>query len=211
MNGTHAWWYLARATGLVSWGLLTASVLWGFIVATRLFRKGPSPAWYLDLHRFLGGAAVAFTAIHVGTMVADGTVHFGVKEILVPLSARWHPVAVAWGVIALYLLVAVELTSLAMRRLPRKVWRAIHRSGAVLYVTATIHALTAGTDARADRMAWWAALIASLLVLFGLLVRVLSPRGTKRAAKDGATAARVPHASPPPRAQQAPAPPTPVL
>ena len=41
------------------------------------------------------------------------------SEILVPLTSSYRPVAVAWGVVSLYLLAAVELTSLARKHLPK--------------------------------------------------------------------------------------------
>src|SRR5689334_9036154 len=137
---THTWWYLARSSGLVAWALLATAVLWGLILATRIFNRVPSPKWFTDLHRFLGGAAVVFTAVHVATLVADSYVHFGWAEVLVPFASKWKPVAVAWGVISLWILVAVEASSLMMRHLPRRVWHAIHLSSFVLFLTATAHA-----------------------------------------------------------------------
>jgi hypothetical protein len=55
---------------------------------------------------------VVFTAVHVAAIVADSYVHFGLVDVLVPLAATWHPLAVAWGIVGLYLLLAVEITSL---------------------------------------------------------------------------------------------------
>lgn len=46
----------------------------------------------------------------------------------------------------MYLVVAVEATSLAMRWLPRKVWRTIHLFSFVLFTTSTVHAIQTGTD-----------------------------------------------------------------
>ncbi len=143
-----AWtWYAARAAGLVSWGLLTASVLWGLLLSTRLTRGRPSRSWLLDLHRFLGGLAVVFTGVHVAALIADSYIHFSLIDIFVPLTAGWQPWAVAWGVVALWVLLAVELTSLAKARLPLRVWRAVHFASFPLFAFATIHAITAGTDA----------------------------------------------------------------
>ena len=72
------------------------------------------------MHRFLGGAAVTFTGLHVAGLVADSYVHFGVADVLVPGASSWRPGAVAPGVVSLYLLAAVELTSLFMRRSRRR-------------------------------------------------------------------------------------------
>jgi predicted ferric reductase len=101
----------------------------------------------LDLHRFLGGLATIFVGVHVLGIVADSYTHFGLSDVLVPFASNWHPVAVAWGIVGIYLLAAVELTSLARRHLPRRAWRAIHVASFPLFFTATVHALAAGTDA----------------------------------------------------------------
>ena len=49
----------------------------------------------------------------------------------------------------MYLLLAVELTSLMRTKLPKKLWRATHVASFPLFGFATLHALTAGTDAKA--------------------------------------------------------------
>lgn len=141
-------WYVARASGLVSWALLAAATLWGLALSTKVLGKRPRPNWLLDMHRWLGGAALSFTAVHVVALLGDQYVHFGLSSVLIPLAAAWHPVAVAWGVVAAYLLVAVELTSLARARLSKLVWRRIHTASVVLFVMATIHGLSTGTDTK---------------------------------------------------------------
>ena len=140
------WWYVARSGGIVAWALLAASVLWGLALSTKVTAGGPRPNWILDLHRFLGGLALIFTGVHVVALVLDSYVHFGLTEILVPFSSAWHPAAVAWGVIGLYLLVAVELTSLARKRISKRMWRMTHFLSFPLFLMTTVHALTAGTD-----------------------------------------------------------------
>jgi methionine sulfoxide reductase heme-binding subunit len=142
-------WYIARSAGLVAWTLLTASVLWGLGLSTRAraFGHRPRPAWMLDLHRWLGGLATIFVGVHVLAILADSYVHFTLLSVLVPFASQWRPSAVAWGVVGMYLLLAVELTSLARRRLPKRAWRAVHFASFPLFLTATVHAFTAGTDA----------------------------------------------------------------
>ena len=110
--------------------------------------RRPRPAWLFDLHRFLGGLAVVFTVVHVLAVVADSYVDFSLVNVLVPLTGDWHPLAVAWGIVGLYLLLAVELTSLAMSRLPRRLWRRVHMASFLVFATTSVHALTAGTDRR---------------------------------------------------------------
>ncbi len=142
-------WYVARAAGLVAWTLVLTSVLWGLVLATRLLgRRQPGPAWLLSMHRHLGALALVFTGVHVGAILLDSFVHFGFVDALVPLASQWHPVGVAWGIVGMYLLVAVEVTSLARRRLAPSVWRRVHLLSYGLFVVSTVHLLAAGTDAR---------------------------------------------------------------
>jgi DMSO/TMAO reductase YedYZ heme-binding membrane subunit len=169
------WWYVARAAGVASWGLLAASLLWGILVSTRLLGRAVAPNWLLDLHRFLGALSVVFVGVHLGGLVADNYTHFGVADLLVPMASAWKPGPVAWGVVGFYLLVAVEVTSLLKKRLPTKVWRLTHLTSYPLYVLATTHVFLAGTD-RDNAALFWAASTVSVVLVFGTIVRVLSPK-----------------------------------
>jgi DMSO/TMAO reductase YedYZ heme-binding membrane subunit len=144
---SQLWWYTARAGGIVAWALLATSVVWGLLLSTRLRPGGVRPAWTLDLHRFLGGLAVIFVGVHVAGIIADSYVHFGLVDVLVPFAASWHPLWVAWGIVSVYLMLAVELTSLTRRWLPPALWRRIHILSLPLFVFATMHFVLAGTDA----------------------------------------------------------------
>jgi len=141
-------WYAARASGVVAWALAAASVIWGLALSTRALGPKPRPAWLFDLHRFLGGMALTFTVVHVASILLDTYTHFGIVNVVVPFTGSWHPMAVAWGIVGLYALLAVELTSLARAHLSRAVWRSVHFASFALFVVTTVHALTAGTDGR---------------------------------------------------------------
>jgi predicted ferric reductase len=189
---SHLWWYVARASGIVAWLLLTAAVLWGTLLAGRLVSVPGAPRWLLALHRHLGGSAVVVTGLHLASLVADATVHFGAKELLVPFGSSWKPGAVAWGVVAFYVLVAVEATSLAMRRLSRRTWRGIHLTAYGLFWMATVHGLTAGTEASSR---WYRLTAAAVIVttMFGVLTRVLArPAKPSRAARPARSALGTP-------------------
>jgi methionine sulfoxide reductase heme-binding subunit len=139
-------WYTIRASGIVTWGLVTASVLWGLLLSSRSTRR-PRPAWVLDLHRFIAGLSFAFLAVHVGLLLADSYIGFSPSALAVPFASHWRPAAVAWGILALYMLVAIEVTSLLMARLSRRLWHAVHLGSFAVFAAATVHGLTAGTDA----------------------------------------------------------------
>jgi sulfoxide reductase heme-binding subunit YedZ len=168
------WWYVARASGLVTWTLVTCAVIWGLALSGRVTKR-PRPAWVLDLHRFLGALSVAFLGVHVAALVADNYTHFGPAELMLPLASKWRPAAVAWGIVGLYLLIAIEVTSLMKRRLTERLWRSVHLTSLGLFVVVTVHAFMAGADAR-NPLVQWFALVSSSVVAFLLLFRVLTLR-----------------------------------
>jgi hypothetical protein len=104
-------WCLARASGLVAWTLLTTSGIWGILLATRVLGQRPPGRWLKEMHRYMAELAVGFVIIHLVTLVADDFVQFGLDDLLIPMRSQWQPGAVAWGVVAFYLLLAVEGTS----------------------------------------------------------------------------------------------------
>ena len=168
-------WYVARSAGLVAWALVSASVIWGLLVSTRSLSTRPGRGWVLDLHRFLGAVGVVFTAVHVAALAADSYVQFGVADLLVPFASEWRPAAVAYGVVAAYLLVAVEITSLLQRRLRRRVWRAVHLLSFPLWVLATVHLFAAGSDAGSPAVRY--ANLGTAATVLGLVVfRLALPR-----------------------------------
>jgi DMSO/TMAO reductase YedYZ heme-binding membrane subunit len=189
---TQVWWYVARASGIVAWALAALAVVWGMALSTRALGRRPPAPWLLDLHRFLGGLTVVFVGVHLVGLVLDPFVGFGPLELLVPLASGWKPVAVAWGVVALYLLVAVEVTSLLRSRLPARLWRSVHLTSYAVYALATVHLLTAGTDRHNPVLR--AALVASVgTVVFFTVYHLVGPgraASVKASARPPTTARR---------------------
>lgn len=181
---SRVWWYASRASGIVLWLLVAFAVLWGFAVSSRLVRKRGIPAWMLDLHKHLGTLTVVFTAMHLVALWGDSFVQFGWRELLIPMASGWKPGAVAWGVIALYLLAAVQLTSWCKRWLPRKLWHTVHMLSVPLFVTGSVHGILAGAD-WPNRLVQWGFVLVSLNVVWLATFRVLVPT------KDPATTDRL--------------------
>jgi hypothetical protein len=169
------WWHIARAGGLAAWWLASLSVLWGLVLSTRLVQTKGAPAWLLDSHRFLGGLTLAFTSLHVAALVADDYVDFAAVDVLLPFASHWRPAAVAWGVVALHLLIAIEVTSLLMRKIRRSLWRAVHLTSFMLFVAATVHAFTAGADAT-NALVQWSGLVIAGGFVFLVTFRQLAGR-----------------------------------
>jgi predicted ferric reductase len=145
----NLWWYVDRAGGLTSWLLLALSTGFGIATSARVLGGRLSRTWVLAVHRFLGGLAVVFLGVHVLGVLVNSHVPFSLVDAIVPWASHWRPGPMAWGIVAAWLALAVELTSLTRNRLPPRLWRWIHLSSYVLFFASTVHLITAGTDASA--------------------------------------------------------------
>lgn len=162
----QVWWYATRAAGMMTWATATASIVLGLLLSTKRFRAKTGP-WFLDLHRFLGGITVVFLVAHMVTLWLDSYVEFGVKDLFIPGQSGWKPEAIAWGIIAAYMLIAVEVSSLLRSRMPNAVWRAIHFTSFAAMIAGSYHAYLAGSDV--DNPVTWAIAGIGCVLTFGLI------------------------------------------
>ncbi len=144
------WWYATRAAGLMTWATSATSIVLGLLLSLNVTRQRsrrlPSKPWLIDLHRFVGGMSVVFLVLHMITLWADSFVHFGWAELLIPGASAWRPLAVAWGIVAAWLLAAVEGSSLIKKFLPERLWHGIHLGAYLVCIMGTVHAISAGSD-----------------------------------------------------------------
>jgi predicted ferric reductase len=140
------WWYVDRSAGVTSYLLLALATGFGIATSTRLFARQASHAWTLAVHRFLGALSVVFLGVHIIGVLANPHAGIGLRGSFVPFATHWHPAAMAWGIVAGWLVLAVELTSLVRNRLPPKLWRWIHLTSYAVFFGSTVHLLAAGTD-----------------------------------------------------------------
>ena len=139
-------WYAARACGMLAYLLLTASVAVGLLLSGRVRLKHWPRFALEDVHRFLGILAGSFIVVHGGALLLDKVLPFSLGQLLVPGTAPYRPLAVAFGVVAAELLAAIAVTNHYRKRLPHRWWRRAHRLNFVVWALALVHGLTVGTD-----------------------------------------------------------------
>ena len=142
----HLTWYVSGGSGS-SRGACRCIDDLGLALRHAMFRRRVSRWWLLGVHRFLGALAVVFMGVHVASLLLDGFVHFGFSDVLIRSPARGTRSRSAGAM--MYLLVAIEVTSLAKSRLPYRWWRTVHLGSYPLFALATVHSLSAGTDTTA--------------------------------------------------------------
>jgi methionine sulfoxide reductase heme-binding subunit len=140
-------WLVARAAGLVAFGLLTLSVWLGLAMSTRLL--GPKrQKSLLGLHRTLAWTGLSMIALHMGSVLFDPVLHFGLAAALVPFAAPWKTGAIAAGVVGGWLSLALASSFRLRKWIGQKGWRRLHYASFAAFALSLGHALLVGTDLR---------------------------------------------------------------
>lgn len=171
-------WFIIRGSGIAAIGLLTASILWGLMVSSRVLGRAVRAKGLQWLHESLGIGALIATVVHVLAVRFDDYIEFTWLDILIPGAAEWEPVATALGAVGLWSLAVVSLTFYAKRWIGHDIWRALHYLSFGTFAAVLGHAVLSGTD-RANLFV--AGLYLSSLVAVVLLtaIRVLTSVRTK--------------------------------
>jgi sulfoxide reductase heme-binding subunit YedZ len=167
-------WLVTRAAGLTALALLSCSVWLGLAMSVRLVppaRQKAAMAW----HQSIMWCGIACAGLHGVALLLDPVMGFTLPVVLVPGLAPWRPYAVAAGIVAGWLMLALAVSFHLRRRLTQRRWRLVHYLGFAAFVGAVGHGLASGTDLRGTT---------GLLVAGGLLApavwlvyaRILIPR-----------------------------------
>ncbi|MEO8477172.1 MAG: ferric reductase-like transmembrane domain-containing protein [Actinomycetota bacterium] len=186
-------WILLRAAGVGAYLMLFMSVAWGLIATTSIVTKRVSKPAANLFHQFTATTGLVLLVVHLGFLLIDAYMPFQVLDLLVPMRSTFRPLAIAAGVIAMYAVVAVMVSSWMRKQLSTKVWRGIHLLAVPSFTLALAHGVFAGTDT--ERWWMWAVYaLTGMLVVFLVLVRGLS------------YGYRAPRPAPPERAARTPKP-----
>lgn len=144
-------WDVARAGGFTAYILLTLSVVWGLALTMHWQTLRWPRIINSELHNFLTLLALIFTGIHVLAVWLDPYTKFGWNEMLIPLASHYRPLWMAFGIVALYLGLAIGLSTWLRPYIGYKWWRRLHVSTLLLFVLVAVHGIATGSDART----WW--------------------------------------------------------
>lgn len=195
MSGDPTLWILARSTGVLGYGLLSATVIAGLTAKSRPIRK-LNPAATVDMHRFLSLLALMAVALHGVFLVLDTSVQIPILALFVPGTSPYRPLWVALGVLGAEMMLLIHLSFRFRKRIGVRNWRRMHYATYLAYAGATTHGLMAGTDSSRP----WA--LAMYVVTTGAVVgltawRILTPGRAPRPAAPPRPAVPAPVAAEP--------------
>jgi hypothetical protein len=181
-------WYLGRASGILAFILLTLVTCFGLLMSSRVMTKYLLPATIYEMHRFLSFASLLAVFVHATSFFFDEFFHLSFVEAVIPffLQREYQSVlgfdigkTMGLGIIALYLMLLLILTSEFRAKMSLRLWRVTHYTSFIAYLLFILHGFASGTDSRE----WWmqAIYIASavsvfILILFRIFSRSAFPK-----------------------------------
>lgn len=141
-------WDIARAGGFVAYGLLTLAIVTGVLHSLKWGGERWPRLVNNEVHTHLTLLALVFTVVHVVAVSLDPFTAFHLNELLLPLVSHYRPLWMAFGIVALYLGIAVGISTWVRPKIGYRAWRYIHFATFASFVFATIHGLGTGSDSK---------------------------------------------------------------
>lgn len=173
------WWYMSRASGIVSFALLATSMAFGLLLSTRFAKSWPGAPVALTLHRDASIVGVAFAILHALSLLGDRHTPFALAELALPFGAAYRPMVLGLGQLAVYGAALLVASFYLRRRIGPRAWRTLHYASFAVFALGLAHGLLAGPD--------WGLLLALAaapcavvltLFIFRVLDRLVAP-GTR--------------------------------
>jgi sulfoxide reductase heme-binding subunit YedZ len=173
----YSWWLVSRASGVVSLLLVSASVLIGLAMASKVVRKRGAAPVLVRVHEQTALAGLIAIAVHGITLLGDRWLNPGVGGLLVPFTMSYRPAFTGLGIVAGYLAALLGLSFYVRRRIGARLWRKLHRATVLVWLLGVIHTLGTGTDAGSP---WLQALMVATGAPIVVLFAIRMTRGRKR-------------------------------
>src|SRR4249920_536979 len=151
-------WLAARATGIVTFLLLTFQVCLGLILSHPTNKS----TWKLSKrifpwHEHVWVFVMAFLLVHIVSLILDPYAKVGIAGAFIPGLSEYRTAPVALGTMALYAFLLTAVTARYTKLLPAGTWLTIHRAALVVFLLAWLHGVLSGTDSDALRSMYIAA------------------------------------------------------
>jgi hypothetical protein len=177
-------WYIIRASGFTGAGLLILLMLSGIGQVTGWTYQFLEPIKAWTVHKALALALCGAIAVHGLFLLLDHYIPFSIPQILIPFLTRYSnhsslfglnlaDIAVASGILAMYGIVIIVLSSLGWIDSRPAIKRRLHYLSYFVILAVFIHALGTGSDLRYGvfRTAWVALFLLLLVAILGRLWR----------------------------------------
>lgn len=175
-------WYLIRGAGIVAVVLLILLTLSGIGQVTGIIYRWIEPIKVRLIHRAIAIALAASIVIHVGFLLVDHYVSFSLKQIFIPFTSQYNngtkllgiPLsnfATAFGILAMYGIAMIIISSLIWIDTRKSIWRTLHYLAYIVVLLIIMHVLYVGTDFKHGLLRLLF-MVAAVIVAIALAVRL---------------------------------------
>ncbi|HTI15859.1 MAG TPA: ferric reductase-like transmembrane domain-containing protein [Dictyobacter sp.] len=163
-------WSIARSGGITAYILLTLAMFAGLMLSLRWQSPAKWPRLITnELHNFLSLLSLIFIVIHVLAVWIDPFTHFGLSAVFIPFVSGYRPLWVGMGIVALYLGIAVGISTWMRPKIGYRLWRRLHLLTFLGFIFALIHGIGSGSDSHST---WAIAMYAISMLIVGIPVAV---------------------------------------
>src|SRR5215469_598824 len=145
-------WIVASAGGFTAYGLLHIAVVVGLALSLRWQSQRWPRLINSELHNHLTILSTVFLIVHVSAVWLDPFTHFTALAVFVPFLSPYRTLWMGLGIVALYLGIAIAISTWLRPKIGYRLWRQLHTLTMVIYALATVHGIFAGSDTHQ----WWA-------------------------------------------------------
>jgi sulfoxide reductase heme-binding subunit YedZ len=154
--------------------LVSVAVLLGLAMAAGALRRRGLKRNIARIHEHLALTALVAIAVHGLSLLGDGWLRPGLRDIAVPFAISYRPVFTGLGILGGYLVLLLGPSFYIRGRIGPARWRKLHRLSLMIWFLAAVHTVGAGSDAGRT---WLQAVVVSPIVpmLYLLVLRGLKP------------------------------------
>jgi predicted ferric reductase len=181
-NDSQITWHLIRSAGILSYVLLTVSMLWGLAVSSRAVNDWSPGVLTMLMHGTISWLALVLAMAHALLLLVDKYFSYQIAEILIPFTGPYRTFAVGLGIIGLWIMAAVSFSFWIKDRMGHRNWWWLHLASYLSFGLVTAHGLLAGTDS--ERLGIRVLLLLGVLTVSGLTAYRVYKARTKPAKRE---------------------------
>ena len=147
MADEKIFWYIARASGIISFVFLWLSMLMGLSMAGKIIPRGYPMQIINETHKFVSLFGLLFILLHAFILIGDQYLLPKFWQILIPFTLfNYRPLGVGAGQIVFYLWLLLVLSFYIKKNIGRHAWRIIHYLSFLAFWLVVLHGIISGTD-----------------------------------------------------------------
>lgn len=186
-------WYIIRGAGFAAFALMFLLMISGIGHVTGLTYRFIEPIKAWAIHKAMAFALVAAILIHVIFLLFDHYVNFSIVQLFVPFLNHYsngttlfglhlNSLGVGFGVIAMYLVFIIVLSSLGYIDTKKGLWKFLHYFSYIAVYLVFIHALYNGSDLKYGtfRAFFILMMVIMTLAVIGRLMRTNKPEDEEK-------------------------------